>query len=107
MLGGSRFEIMKAFRENFPDVDPAPAFLDAALRFREAARTDPEMLRGWCIENLLRLKRSMEGIGDFNNARQAVKDLFLIGIKNNGAAAPERPYPDGTEVEAIQLDESE
>jgi len=103
--GGSRHEITKAFREHFPAADPAPVFLEAAARLVHAARTDPELLRGWCIENLLRLKRSMEETGDFNNARQAVKDLYAIAIKDGGASGREKPYDDGMEVEVIEIED--
>ena len=71
--GLTNHEIEEAVRHYFPADEPEAIALGMAEQMREAGRSDPLLVRGFCVLAARDLYKQLRDVGDFQGALRAVK----------------------------------
>lgn len=76
LQGQSAGDIREAIAATFPEADAAALLVHAMEGFRSAARFDPEIVRGFCFEQVREILRRATESNDNPTALRAVKTLL-------------------------------
>lgn len=76
LLDGARdAEILASVAEHWPGQSTEALLLAVAGKLSEAAETDPDLVRGFCIEATRNVYQKMLAVGDLTGALRAIKQL--------------------------------
>lgn len=75
IAGLTNHEIEEAVGHYFPGEEPEAIGLELAEQMREAGRSDPLLVRGFCVLAARDLYKQLRDVGDFQGALRAVKLL--------------------------------
>lgn len=73
--GASEHEIKEAIQQQWPDVDAKPIIVQAMTDIAKASESDPNLVKGWCIEAARRVYQKAVEVADHQTALRAIKLL--------------------------------
>ncbi len=81
LTGATEHDVAEAIGQAWPGQEPKPLIVAAVQQLCSAARFEPDLVLGWCMESTRDLYRRMVEIGDFPGALRAVKQLPELAAK--------------------------
>lgn len=85
--GEASNHVREWFAAEHPELDAEAHLVAVDEFFREVSKQDADIARGWALEALRDLFRSMKKIGDFHGAHQVLKSYIKAVADGAGAAA--------------------
>lgn len=76
LIEGERdLDILRMISESWPDQDLKNLMTEVLSKFREAAETPPDFVRGWIYESRKELYRNLVQAGEYDAALKALRDM--------------------------------
>ncbi len=81
LSGASEQQVREALAQKYPNADARAVLRQVQQQLAAAGNPNADAVRGWCLLSYRRLFQQMVAVGDFNGARQVVKEISVLGCR--------------------------
>jgi hypothetical protein len=81
LSGASEQQVREALAQKYPHADARAVLRQVQQQLAAAGNPSADAVRGWCLLAYRRLFQQMLQVGDFNGARQVVKEISVLGCR--------------------------
>jgi hypothetical protein len=81
LSGASEQQVAEALAAKYPGTDARRVLGQVQQQLAAAGQPNADAVRGWCLLSYRRLFQQMLAVGDFNGARQVVKEISVLGCR--------------------------
>jgi hypothetical protein len=79
LTGASEQQVREALAAKYPGTDARAVLAQVQQHLAAAGNPHPDSVRGWCLLSYRKLYAQMLSVGDFNGARQVLKEIGVLG----------------------------
>ena len=81
LSGASEQQVREALAQKYPNADARAVLTQVQQQLAAAGNPSADAVRGWCLLSYRRLFQQMLAVGDFNGARQVVREISVLGCR--------------------------